>query len=300
MTAVTSIKCLCLMAMLNLVFAVNAFGAENACAVATPDNPLALERFANGVVVFQPSLAPGSNTNIDVVYYPADDECRPVKVDEYGIEGGDPRLEASFIYTIQGEPNLFAIVSWPLQHAGLGMHGRFYSVYAYYQAGANLELNPFIAENSDVSGGIVGTVEGEEYAFQGVDEDGLISLMASLGKWSWQAACDPSGGQPALNACVYVAQADAQEALDTLRQELAMQYSAEPNPEFLAEVLARFDAAQRQWRLQVQHDLEALFPVPEGGDPSLLYGSAYSMRYVLAHTFLIRQRTEFLRAMWLP
>jgi len=80
-----------------------------------------------------------------------------------------------------------------------------------------LVLNTFVADNPAISSGIVGTYEGGESSFEGTTEEGLVSLMASQGKWSWQAACNPSGTQPELEACAYVEQIEALEDIEAAR-----------------------------------------------------------------------------------
>lgn len=276
----------------------SALAAEQECAAGLPDDLLAREHFAGGIVAFrQIDQVSDEDSTIQVAWYHPDENCRPVTVDNYEFNGGLPTLEASFVYPIQGEDNLFAIVSWPLLHVGLGMNGRYYGVYAYQPAEATLALNTFVAGNPEVSSGIVGRYEGEDWNFEGTTEDGLIALMASQGKWTWQAACDVSGRQLELNACAYVEQIEAQEEIEAARQEFSELYA--DDPDLLAEQLERFDDAQRAWQVQLQQDLDALFPLQPGEDPSFLYGSSYPMRYAYARAFLVRQRAEFLRAYWL-
>lgn len=272
--------------------------SERECLRPSANELLAQVRFADGIVAFQIDDAPGAGPEIDLLYYEAGDWCEPVAVDRYEIEGGDPRLEASFVYPIQGQPNLFAIVSWPRLHVGIDMRGRQYSVLAYHQSGGGLEQNRFVADNPAVSEGFVGTIDGTEYTFEGTTEEGLIALMGSLGKWSWQAACNPAGQQHELNACAYVAQLEAEEELDRVREEFSSLY--EEDEELRVEMLARFDDVQSLWLRQLQNDLDALFPLPPGEDPSIVHGSSYPMQYSYARALLIQHRTEFLRAFWLP
>lgn len=274
-----------------------AFAASQDCVALVSGAPLALERFADGVVAFVPAETSAGSTEIEVVYYRPDDRCRPLVIDDYGIEGGDPRLETSFIYPVQGKPNLFAIVSWPMDHAGLEMRGRYYSVVAYRQSGAGLELNAFVAENTEISSGIVGTAEGIEHAFEGTTEEGLIALMGSLGKWSWQAACNPSGNQHELTACAFVAQIEAGEELQEVGQLFA---DAFDDPVVQADRLARFEHEHSVWETQLERDLDALFPLSPLDDPTIVYGSSYAMQHAYARAFLVRQRVDFLRAFWLP
>lgn len=286
------------MVIWSVCFATNALATGSECTEALPDNLLAQERLAGGIAAFQlVKQTTDEDSEIQVVYYHPDEKCLPVIIDNYEVNGGSPTLEASFVYPIQGKNNLFAIVSWPLSHAGLGMNGRFYGVYAYQRSGPALVLNTFVAHNAAISSGIVGTYEGEESTFEGVTESGLISLMTKQGKWSWQAACNPSGKQLELNACAYVEQIEAHEEIEAVRQQLTELYA--DDPDILADELERFDETQRVWQAQLQQDLDALFPLSPGEDPSVVYGSSYSMRYAYAQAFLVRQRAEFLRTYWL-
>ncbi|MFA5493830.1 MAG: lysozyme inhibitor LprI family protein [Porticoccaceae bacterium] len=271
---------------------------EKDCTAIVSGSALGWERLANGIAAFYPADALDGGTEIELVFHQAHENCRPVAVDNYGIEGGDPKLEASFIHRIRGESNLFAIVSWPMDHRGLGMTGRFYSVFAYRQSGSMLELNRFVAENREVSSGVVGSVDGTEQTFEGATEEGLIALMGSQGKWSWQAACDPGGNQHELTACAYVAQIEAEEALALVKEHLADAYGYDSETQ--AEKLAEFDLVQSAWEAQLQADLSALFPLSPGEDPGILYGSSYPMQYANARAFLTRQRADYMRAFWLP
>ena len=282
----------------GVCFTSGAPASDAACTTALPDDLLAQEALAGGIVAFQPvTQGKEDHSEIQVVYYHPDEKCLPVAVDSYEHNGGPPSLEASFVYPLQGEPNLFAIVSWPMIHEGLGMKGRYYGVHAYEKSGSGLLLNRFVADNSAISSGIVGTSEGEESTFEGTTEEGLISLMGSQGKWSWQAACNPAGTQLELNACAHVEQTEALEEIEAVREQLSELYTGDPD--LLAEQLDRFDKAQRAWHAQLKHDLDALFPLSPGEDPSYVYGSSYSMRYAMAQAFLTRQRAEFLRTYWL-
>src|SRR5690606_26436652 len=119
---------------------------------------------------------------IQVVHLRDDNGCIPEQVAMYGYGGGEPVLEDSFIHTVHGEPNLFAIVSWPNSHAGLGMHGRMYSVYAYHEVDGDLVLNRAVAETRELAGGVEGSVEGGiPSSFEGVSREGVIGILKRLG-----------------------------------------------------------------------------------------------------------------------
>lgn len=119
---------------------------------------------------------------IKVVRFRDGNGCAGDEVAYYGYGGGEPILEDSFIHSVQGEPNLFAIVSWPNSHSGLGMHGRMYSVYAYHIVDGNLVVNRVVAEKQELAGGVEGSVEGGiPSSFEGVSREGVISLLKRFG-----------------------------------------------------------------------------------------------------------------------
>src|SRR5690606_11021430 len=148
------------------------------------------ERFGNGMVAFVDvanviEVLDGSDVTgkeIEVAWYPDASGCAAEPVDTFHYGGGEPVLEDSFIHTVHGEPNLFAIVSWPNSHAGLGMHGRMYSVYAYHEVDGDLVLNRAVAETRELAGGVEGSVEGGiPSSFEGVSREGVIGILKRLG-----------------------------------------------------------------------------------------------------------------------
>lgn len=154
------------------------------CATATDAvlaSALASESYAEGLVVFKQSDNSEQTSTIEVVHYRESDACRPSIADRYEHEGGDPHLEATFIHTVKGEPNLFSIVSWPLEHRALGMQGRLYSVYAYQWNGTDLELNNLVVQNPNLYGGVIGTNDGRPATFEGATQEGVISLLSRYG-----------------------------------------------------------------------------------------------------------------------
>lgn len=158
-------------------------------AASQPDAVIADERFGNGVVGFVRAVnavggLDGNDINgkgIEVLRFRDDAGCAAEQVDTYHYEGGEPTLEASFTHTVQGESNLFTIVSWPLLHVGLGMNGRFYSVYAYHEVDGVLITNDLVVKNKDLYGGVEGTLEGEPSTFEGKTEEGVVAMLERLG-----------------------------------------------------------------------------------------------------------------------
>lgn len=226
--------------------------------------------------------------SIEVRQYRPQAACQAQVIGRYEIEGGAPRLEADFLHPIKGQTNLITIVSWPLQHVGLGMQGRYYAAHAYRPTADGLAVNTFFTDNPALHSGVVGVVDGVEQHFEGSTQRGLLALMAAQGAWTWQADCDPDGHQQALNACAFAELAEAEAGLVALRAALD------------AEVLASFDAMQAAWSERLQAELDALFPLQPGESPQVAYGSSYPMAHARARALLLRQRLEFLRAHWPP
>lgn len=118
---------------------------------------------------------------IEVIRIRDDSGCTIEQVDTYYHEGGAPTLEAVFTHTVQGDPNLFTIVSWPLVHVGLGMNGRYYSVHAYRDAGGALVRNDAVMKNQQLHGGVEGLLEGESSTFEGKTEQDVVAMLERLG-----------------------------------------------------------------------------------------------------------------------
>lgn len=175
-----------------VIVAIVASWAVAACGAEPPaDCPLPIEgatvvaeeRFADSVVRFVASNEGEGPEDraIRLLRTRPGAGCATDTLDTYGEEGGPPTLEATFTHTVQGEPNLFAIVSWPLLHAGLGLDGRLYTVYAYREMDGALVRNDVVMKNQELYGGVEGTVEGEESTFEGKDKQGVIAMLERLG-----------------------------------------------------------------------------------------------------------------------
>lgn len=157
--------------------------ADHCAERAFPGAVIASERSGDGVVSFVGVQAEDEarGDQIQVVRHRDGSGCAAEQVDAYQEEGGAPALEASFVHSVQGEPNLFAIVSWPLWHAGVDTKGRFYSVYAYRDAGDALVPNEAVVRNRQLYGGVEGTLEGEPSTFEGTTEQGVVAMLERLG-----------------------------------------------------------------------------------------------------------------------
>jgi len=268
------------------------------CSGYVDEGYLALEKLTEGSAVFR-QRAPQA-VEIDLWFHAAANDCGARLVAGFEIEGGSPRLDDTFVYPLDGEPNVFAIVSWPMIHVGEGLRGRYYAVQAYHFEAGTLILNERVARNRDVASGIVGTVQGEESHFEGTTRQGVIRLLSppatepEVSEPDWAGLCNLQGNQGELNACAFAELADANIALRNILQELSVWYDG------TEEVLVTLDSAQTAWRTQVDVDLQNLFPLGLGDDPRVLYGSSYPMNYAYARAHLVRQRVDFLRAFWLP
>lgn len=130
--------------------------------------------FANSQIAVE--AAPEGNL-IQLIRYQQGSGCQPEAVDSYEEEGGNPTLEAVFTHSVKGEPNLFTIVSWPMNHVGANLKGTVYSVYAYHERENQLVRNDLVVKNRHLYGGIVGTVEGEPMDFAGTTQAGVIGLL---------------------------------------------------------------------------------------------------------------------------
>lgn len=157
--------------------------AEGCSAETFPDAVIADQRFGESMVSFVgvDDSEDGVGQAIQVVRFRDGSGCAAEQVDTYHHEGGDPTLEASFTYTVHGEPNLFTIVSWPLLHVGLGMSGRMYSVYAYHEVDGALQLNDVVVHHHELRGGVEGLVDGEPSTFEGKTQAGVIAMLERLG-----------------------------------------------------------------------------------------------------------------------
>lgn len=269
-----------------------------ACPEPAKSAVLTTQDFAQGRVIVGPTLDSDQAEALRVMLQrPSPDGCVATEVDLYQTEGGPPTLEALFIHPVDDEDNLFTIVSWPLEHAGLGTRGRYYSVNAYQETDDGVVPNPRVTKDAELSSGIIGTVEGKPSDFAGNTRQGVIELLAASQRSTssqWAAECDPEGNQQALNACAFAEQDGARQALDALLAELNGMYEHAP------ERIADLKKDQQAWEQQLAAHLSALFPVAEGEDPRVLYGSWYPMQHAGARTQLTRQRVEFLENFWVP
>jgi len=122
--------------------------------------------YADGVVAFEPSS--DADYPVDVVLYRATNgACSKSRIDRYSFEGAPPKVEAAFPYPLRGQPRLFVIVSWAVNHRGEGTYGTLYQVYAYGQDGKGGLVPDKTIANSDAMTGVEGQADGEPTHFSG-------------------------------------------------------------------------------------------------------------------------------------
>ena len=160
------------------------------CLVAMQDNLLlGSQRYSHGVVGFVGvetviGIEHGNDVTgneIQVIRFRDRAGCAAEPVDTYHYNGGEPTLEAAFMHPVQGVPNLFAIVSWPLVHVGLGMSGSYYAVHAYHEIDGALVVNELVVKDTKLHGGVEGILEGEPTTFGGTTEQGVGAMLKRRG-----------------------------------------------------------------------------------------------------------------------
>lgn len=74
-------------------------------------------------------------------------------VDKYDVAGSPPKVESIFFYPVQDVKNVFVLVSWEINHRGMGAYGTLYQVYAYARhSNGKLIPNQLIQANRYLSG----------------------------------------------------------------------------------------------------------------------------------------------------
>lgn len=102
--------------------------------------------------------------------------------------------------------------------------------------------------------------------------------------------CNGDGTQAELNACAQQEYEQADAALNATWKELLESLDGQDT------ALAETRAAQRAWVKFRDAEVKAHFPLDEGEDARVTYGSMYPMSYNGVMTNLTQQRTEQLRA----
>lgn len=112
----------------------------------------------------------------------------------------------------------------------------------------------------------------------------------------WTDLCKPNGNQQEITACAIMDRAEADDALEAVLAEIERHhatYDANDDRELLR-------AAQAGWEAQMNRDVDALYPVPEGVHPSKVWGSSWVITPERLRTTIVRQRIAFLCETWLP
>lgn len=102
--------------------------------------------------------------------------------------------------------------------------------------------------------------------------------------------CDGNGTQAELNICSQREYEQADAALNAVWKELLKALDGQDAAK------RELRAAQRAWIAFRDAEVKAHFPVDEGEDVRMMYGSMYPMSFNGVMTALTRQRTEQLRA----
>jgi hypothetical protein len=141
-----------------IIFSLNAiFFASDArakCHAAQNDRNIfkASQISKNSIVAIERGV--GDYPIVLVVYSQADSGlCKKSEFAKYSIEGSVPTVESLFFYKLDGEINLFTIVSWSINNRGEGTYGTLYQVYAYRKSNdGSLKENKKIAEDNELTG----------------------------------------------------------------------------------------------------------------------------------------------------
>lgn len=127
---------------------------------------------------------------------------------------------------------------------------------------------------------------------------GMAGMLASLpalaaGQDAGKPLCDGYGTQQELNDCAADRLAAADQELNTIWRQVLDKQQGD------ALAIAKLKAAQRLWIQLRDADLAAQFPLAEGENPRIAYGSIYPLEFAGAREQLTRERTRYLQATWL-
>ncbi|MCD9028174.1 DUF1311 domain-containing protein [Luteimonas sp. BDR2-5] len=117
----------------------------------------------------------------------------------------------------------------------------------------------------------------------------LVAAMPAMAA----PVCNPDGSQLELNQCAAEELAEADAELNTVYRQVVASRNGDPV------ALDRLRAAQRLWIQLRDADLAAQFPLAEGQDPRLAYGSIYPLEFAAEKAELTRQRSAYLRRQFL-
>jgi len=102
--------------------------------------------------------------------------------------------------------------------------------------------------------------------------------------------CDaPAQSQMEMNATAAADLENADRELNALYQKLLK--DNQDDPQFCRDL----KEAQRAWLKFVEYHLKSSFPLKQGEDPRIVYGSIYPMEHALLQAELVRQRIAQLK-----
>ena len=121
----------------------------------------------------------------------------------------------------------------------------------------------------------------------------LLAVSAAEAQDTSSIACDPGGSQMEMNACAFDELAAADRELNDVYRRILRDHAGD------ALFIDRLKTAQRLWIQLRDADLDARFPLADGQDPRVEYGSIYPMERAGAKTRITRDRSRYLREQWL-
>lgn len=109
-------------------------------------------------------------------------------------------------------------------------------------------------------------------------------------------SCNPDGSQLEINYCAVAEAAQAWDLLQDVLGEIEDTYSGFD----MTDQMVAMQSAQDGWRMQMEAEMDALYPLEPGQHPSEAYGSSYLGATQLLRAALYRQRVAVLCDAWLP
>jgi len=121
----------------------------------------------------------------------------------------------------------------------------------------------------------------------------LPLLLLAPAAMAQDVACNPEGSQAEMNRCALDDFDRADSELNAVYAQIVAGMKGNPV------ALQRLKAAQRLWIQLRDADLAAQFPLADGEDARIAYGSIYPLEYAGAKAELTRQRSTYLRQQFL-
>jgi uncharacterized protein YecT (DUF1311 family) len=105
-----------------------------------------------------------------------------------------------------------------------------------------------------------------------------------------EIVCNPDGNQLELNQCAADELSAADADLNAVYRQIMTSLAARPGAQ------TSLRASQRLWIQLRDANLDALFPLEDGEEPRVMYGSMYPMSHASAKAELTRARSSWLRS----